>query len=95
MLTRVPIDLVSSMRQIARIYKLAWNDGTPLTVIDVDGDLINQPANRSYIILAPFDRMDLWVDFSEQSIGSKLSMQSLSFAGLIPEVAQIMIQDDE
>jgi FtsP/CotA-like multicopper oxidase with cupredoxin domain len=79
----------------ARIYKLAWSDGTPLTVIGVDAGLLNQPENRSYIMLAPSERVDLWVDFSGRSIGSKLSMQSLSFAGLVPEMAQTIVQDDE
>lgn len=79
----------------ARIYKLAWNDGTPLTVIGVDGGLLNQPEKRPYVMLAPSERVDLWVDFSGQSIGSKLSMQSLRFAGLVPEMAQAMNQDDE
>lgn len=79
----------------ARIYKLAWNDGTPLTVIGVDGGLLNQPENRAYIMLAPSERVDLWVDFSGRSIGSKLSMQSLSFAGLVPEMAQTSVQDNE
>lgn len=78
----------------ARIYKLAWNDGTPLTVIGVDGGLLNQPENRSYIMLAPSERVDLWVDFSGRPIGSKLTMQSLRFAGLVPEMAQTMVQDD-
>jgi len=46
-------------------------------------------------MLAPSERVDLWVDFSGRSIGSKLSMQSLSFAGLVPEMAQTIVQDDE
>jgi len=31
-----------------RTLKLAWNDGTPLTVIDSDGGLLAAPLQRNY-----------------------------------------------
>jgi len=34
----------------ARIYKLAWDDGTPITVIGVDGGLLEQPEVKSYVM---------------------------------------------
>lgn len=40
----------------ARIYKLAWSDGTPLTVIGTDGGLLQRPIEQPYLTLAPGQR---------------------------------------
>lgn len=48
----------------SRIYKLAWEDGSPLTVIATDGGLLAAPVTREYWMLAPGERAELWVDFS-------------------------------
>ena len=78
----------------ARIYKLGWDDGEPITVIGVDGGLLNKPEIRPYLMLAPSERVDLWVDFSASPVGSKLIMRNMPFSGLIPEMAMGMMQDD-
>jgi FtsP/CotA-like multicopper oxidase with cupredoxin domain len=65
----------------ARIYKLGWEDGTPLTVIGTDGGLLEKPVQRSYVTLAPAERVELWVDFGGRSVGSELRLKSLPFAG--------------
>lgn len=75
----------------ARIYKLMWDDGTPLTVIGVDGGLLEKPEKRPYAMLAPAERLDLWVDFSGRPVGSKLVMRSGEFEGLVPPMAQRMM----
>lgn len=36
----------------ARIYKLAWDDQSPITVIGTDGGLLETPINKPYVILA-------------------------------------------
>jgi FtsP/CotA-like multicopper oxidase with cupredoxin domain len=74
----------------ARIYKLAWDDGTPLTVIGVDGGLLEQPEVKPYVMLAPGERLDVWADFSGRNEGSQLVMRSLSFSGVLPKMAQRM-----
>ncbi|QGM97860.1 multicopper oxidase family protein [Methylocystis parvus] len=74
----------------ARIYKLRWDDGTPLTVIGVDGGLLERPQTRPYAMLSPGERLDLWVDFSGRKTGSKLVMRSGAFDGLTPPMAQRM-----
>ena len=51
----------------ARIYKLAWDDGTPITVLGVDGGLLEQPEHKPYVMLAPGERLDVWADFSGRS----------------------------
>lgn len=65
----------------SRTYKLAWSDGTPLTVIATDGGLLEQPVRRDYVTLAPGERVELWADFSERSVGTEVWLQSLPFRG--------------
>ncbi len=75
----------------ARTYKLCWDDGTPLTVIGVDGGLLEKPETRPYVMLSPAERVDLFVDFSGRAVGSKLTMRSGRFYGMIPPMAQRMM----
>lgn len=65
----------------ARIFKLAWNDGSPLAVIGTDGGLLQQPLARHYVTLAPAERIDVWVDFALYPVGRELTLRSLSFHG--------------
>ncbi len=62
----------------SRIFKLAWDNETPFTIIGTDGGLLEKPIYRDYITLAPAQRIDLWVDFSSYQIGSQLQLISLS-----------------
>ena len=63
----------------SRIYKLAWDDGTPLTVLGTDGGLLEKPVERDYITLAPAQRVELWVDFSKDDVGSERNLVSMPF----------------
>jgi FtsP/CotA-like multicopper oxidase with cupredoxin domain len=65
----------------SRIYKLAWDDGTPMTVIGVDGGLLERPEQHAYIMLAPGERREIWVDFGGKTVGTELTLRSLSFDG--------------
>lgn len=65
----------------SRIYKLAWHDSTPLVVIATDGGLLERPVERDYVTLAPGERVDLWADFSNVTVGAELTLQSLEFEG--------------
>lgn len=64
----------------SRIYKLAWEDGTPLTVIGTDGGLLEAPIQRPYVVLGPAERIELWVDFDGRALGSQLRLVSLAFS---------------
>ncbi|MGR9044592.1 MAG: multicopper oxidase family protein [Gammaproteobacteria bacterium] len=70
----------------SRIYKLGWDDGTPLTAIGTDGSLLEQPETRPYIMLAPGERVDLWIDFSTDKVGSKRVLYSLPYSGVMPKM---------
>ncbi|MCF8052026.1 MAG: multicopper oxidase domain-containing protein [Desulfobacterales bacterium] len=63
----------------SRIYKLAWKDGRPLTVIATDGGLLETPVHRRYVFLAPGERIELWADFSSDPIGYETALVSLPF----------------
>lgn len=65
----------------ARAYKLAWSDGTPVTVIGTDGGLLAAPEQRPYVMLAPGERIELWLDLSNRPVGYQLTLRSLTFSG--------------
>ncbi|MEI6706856.1 MAG: multicopper oxidase domain-containing protein [Methylococcales bacterium] len=73
----------------ARIYKLAWDDGTPITVIGVDGGLLEKPEVKPYVMLAPGERLDVWADFSGRAEGSQLVMRSAAFSGALPKMGMM------
>jgi FtsP/CotA-like multicopper oxidase with cupredoxin domain len=74
----------------SRIYKLAWEDGMPVTVIGVDGGLLEQPEVKPYVMLAPGERLDIWADFSGRNEGTQLTLKSLAFAGVLPKMGMGM-----
>ena len=74
----------------SRIYKLGWEDGTPLVAIGTDGALLEKPESYPYIMLAPAERVELWVDFSGREIGSELVLRSLPYHGATPQMGMGM-----
>lgn len=68
----------------ARIYKLAWSDGRPVTVIGADGGLLQKPEDKPYAVLAPAQRLDIWVDLSQSQPGARLKLVSARYeAGMM------------
>ena len=65
----------------ARIYKLTWDDDTPLNVIATDGGLLEKPVQQSYVTLAPGERVELYADFSADPLGTQRRLVSLAFEG--------------
>jgi len=63
----------------SRIYKLAWKDGRPLTIIGTDGGLLERPVYRQYAFLSPGERLEIWTDFSDSPVGFETSIISLPF----------------
>lgn len=64
----------------SRVYKLAWSDGTPLTVVGTDGGLLDKPVKRTYVTLAPAERIELFVDFRKYPLNAVLELHSLEFS---------------
>lgn len=65
----------------ARLYKIAWDDGSPMKIIGTDGGLLAAPVERDYITLAAAERLDLWVDFKGIQNGETKSLIALPFEG--------------
>jgi FtsP/CotA-like multicopper oxidase with cupredoxin domain len=63
----------------SRILKLGFDDGASLTLIGVDGGLLDAPVVYPYIMLGPGERIELWVDFSGKSVGDVITLQTQSF----------------
>jgi FtsP/CotA-like multicopper oxidase with cupredoxin domain len=63
----------------SRIYRLAWEDSRPLTIIGTDGGLLDRPVQRQYAFLSPGERLEIWADFSDYPVGYNTSLLSLSF----------------
>lgn len=76
----------------SRIYKLAWSDGTPVTVLGVDGGLLERHENHPYVMMAPGERLDVWMDFSGRNPGAEIVLKSLSFRGALPKMHEAMIE---
>jgi blue copper oxidase len=43
--------------------------------------LLKRPVSRSYVFLAPGERIELWSDFSDSPVGYETALMSLSFDG--------------
>jgi FtsP/CotA-like multicopper oxidase with cupredoxin domain len=63
----------------ARIYKLMWSDGMPMTIIGTDGGLLEQPREQTYLTLAPAQRADVVLDLSRHAVGARLELRSAPF----------------
>ena len=68
----------------ARIYKLAWSDDRPMRVIGTGNGLLSAAEGvqtRPYVVLAPFERIELLEDFGTRRPGSEVALVSREFAG--------------
>ena len=63
----------------SRILKLAFDDGTPIVVIGVDGGLLEAPQEMPYLLMGPGERYELWADFSGNNVGDVITLKSLAF----------------
>jgi len=64
----------------ARIYKLAWSDGAPLRVVGSGNGLLGAVVERPYVMLAPFERVELLEDFGARRPGAEIALVSGAFS---------------
>lgn len=74
----------------SRIYKLAWSDGTPFTVIGTDGGLLEKPVQKDYLTFGPAERFDIIADFSKKTPGDIVNLISLPFPSPIGGMGGMM-----
>lgn len=63
----------------ARVYALAWSDGSPIVVIGTDGNILSAPVERAAVLLAPGERVEVWADFARWR-GGDVWLESRAFA---------------
>ncbi len=63
----------------ARIYRVALSTEAPMTLIGGDGGLLPTPVSVDHVDLGTGERVDLLVDFSGLSVGSRVMLRSLPF----------------
>jgi FtsP/CotA-like multicopper oxidase with cupredoxin domain len=63
----------------ARIYKLAWSDGAPFTILGGDGGLLERARTRAFLTLAPGQRADLLLDASAKAAGASFTLRSVAY----------------
>ena len=69
----------------ARIYKLAWSDGRPMRVVATDNGLLSSAEGiqtRPYVVLAPFQRLELLEDFGARRARAEIALVSQAFSSL-------------
>lgn len=64
----------------ARIYNLAFNDNRKFIIIGNDGGLLPAPEEVNHAVLAPGQRLEMLVDFSDVPLGDSLTLRSLGVA---------------
>jgi FtsP/CotA-like multicopper oxidase with cupredoxin domain len=63
----------------ARIYKLAWSDGSPMVIIGGDGGLLERPRTQQTLTLATGQRADVLLDLSGHEAGAAVRLVSEAF----------------
>lgn len=63
-----------------RIYNLALSNGVSFDVIGADGGLLASPQKVTSLLLAPGERADLIVNFSNYKVGTELFLESKTFS---------------
>jgi FtsP/CotA-like multicopper oxidase with cupredoxin domain len=64
----------------SRVYKLEWSDGTPLTIVGSQGGLLERPRDQRYLLLAPAQRADVFVDLGGRAVGTSIELRTAAFA---------------
>jgi len=59
----------------ARFYTLSFSNGMPFTMIGADGGYLKAPVPMTQLTIAPAERADILVDFSNLAPGTKVILQ--------------------
>jgi len=64
----------------ARFYTLSFSNGMPFTMIGIEGGYLRAPVTLTQLTIAPGERADILVDFSNVAPGTKIIMQNAANA---------------
>ncbi len=71
----------------ARVYKLSLSNGAQFIQIGSDGGLLESPVPRTSMVVAPAERVDVIIDFSNAAVGDQIVLENSRGTG---STAQIM-----
>jgi spore coat protein A, manganese oxidase len=60
----------------ARFYDLKFSNGMSFTQIGTDGGYLHSPVSLTNLVIAPGERADILVDFSQVAAGEKIKLQN-------------------
>ncbi len=61
-------------------FKISFSQGLPFTLIGTEGGYVKTPTQTASILIAPAERADILIDFSQVPVGQKIIMEN--FAGI-------------
>lgn len=64
----------------ARVYRLAFSNGAPLTIIGNDGGLLSTAVTVDSVYLGVGERIDALIDFSTMAMGERMMLVSQPFS---------------
>jgi FtsP/CotA-like multicopper oxidase with cupredoxin domain len=64
----------------ARMYNLALSNGKPIIILGADGGFLAKPESVNDILLAPGERLDILIDFSNNANGTEVFLESKTFS---------------
>lgn len=64
----------------ARVYRLSFSDSRNFQIIGTDGGLKDAPVQLNQVTLSPGERVEILVDFSSNTIGQNVTLQSVAFS---------------
>lgn len=70
----------------ARKYELALSNGQDIIQIGTDGGLLDAPVNRATITLAPAERADVVIDFTNVPVGTEIVLENLLGSGSVGQI---------
>jgi len=79
----------------SRVYKLAISNGQPLIQIGTDGGLLHRPLMKDSIEIAPSERVDVVVDFSDLPVGSSLLLLNKNDIGRLGAIMRFNVTKQE
>ncbi len=60
----------------SRFYNLMLSNGMPFTIIGTDGGFIDQPITKTSMVMAPAERLDIILDFSDPALWGQTIVMS-------------------
>jgi spore coat protein A len=81
----------------SRFYQISFSNGMPFTLIGTDGGYTESPVELTSMLMAPAERIDILVDFSDVPAGTKIVMENFggSDGQPIGQIMQFTVTDEK